>query len=193
MESLLRTVEGDLVALQEVTMNAYNNIVASGIFAWSAFSLDLRPPQVGEKRGRHLGCAVLGQKPFQLRKYYLLENAPLPERALIVEVDFADDPFTICCFHAPPGVNWKDLKPKSLVTLANWLSSRQGPILVGLDANAPKTDHPDIYQNEWWWKDEPLLLGAQSHHHLHDVLRVWLAAHPLFPSHFCALRNVIRS
>jgi hypothetical protein len=131
---------------------------------------------------------VFGQQPFRLRKYYLLEDAPLPERTLVVEVDVADDPFTVCSFHAPPGVNWKALKPQSLVALARWLSTRQGPLLVGMDANTPKTDHPDIHQNEWWWKEEPLLLGAQPLHHLHDALRVWLAAHPSEAEQLYALR-----
>jgi hypothetical protein len=42
-----------------------------------------------------------------------------------------------------------------------------------------KTDHPDIEQNEWWWEEEPLLLGPGPLHPLKDALRVWLAAHPL--------------
>ncbi len=63
---LLGTVASDLVALQEVTVGAYNALVASKLFAWSAFSLDLRPPFAHEGRGRRLGCAVFGQTPYYI-------------------------------------------------------------------------------------------------------------------------------
>ncbi len=178
MASLLQAVEGDLVALQEVTVKAYRALVATKLFDWSAFSLDLRPPQPLEGKGRHLGCAIFGKAAFPLRTQWLLEEAPLPERTLIGEVDAPTQPLTICSFHAPPGVRWKERKPQSLVALARWLSCHQGPILVGMDANAPRTDHPDITQNEWWWKEEPLLLGEHPLHPLRDALRLWLATHP---------------
>ena len=76
---LLQKYAGDLVALQEVTVPAYQELVESKLFAWSAFSLDLRPPQVDEGRGRRLGCALLGQAPFLFKHAFLLEQAPLPE------------------------------------------------------------------------------------------------------------------
>lgn len=76
---LLQTVDGNLVALQEVTQHAYDELVASQVFGWSAYSLNLRPPQPGEGRGRTLGCAIFGRAPFSLSRYYLLEDAPLPE------------------------------------------------------------------------------------------------------------------
>jgi hypothetical protein len=51
-------------------------------------------------------------------------------------------------------------------------------LIFGIDANCPKTDHPDIQRNEWWWEDEPLLLGGEPLHQLHDVFRVHLANNP---------------
>jgi hypothetical protein len=51
-------------------------------------------------------------------------------------------------------------------------------LLFGIDANCPKTDHPDIKRNEWWWEDERLLLGGTPLHQLHDVLRVHLKNNP---------------
>lgn len=188
MASLLQTVEGDLVALQEVTAKAYRVLVATRLFDWSAFSLDLRPPRPLEGKGRRLGCALFGKAAFPLKAQWLLEDAPLPERTLIVEVDAPTRPLTVCSFHAPPGVTWKERKPQSLVALARWLSYYPGSILVGMDANTPKTDHPDITQNEWWWKEEPLLLGERPLHPLRDALRSWLATHPSEAMQVCADR-----
>jgi endonuclease/exonuclease/phosphatase family metal-dependent hydrolase len=176
---LLQTIAGDLVALQEVTASAYEALVESKLFAWSAFSLDLRPPQLDEGLGRRLGCAILGQAPYRLKQAFLLEQAPLPERALIVEVETPIGPLTLCSFHAPPGVSWQEKKPLAFLALARWLAQHQTRVLVGMDANTPKTDHPDIEQNEWWWDEEPLMLGPRPLHPLKDALRVWLVAHPL--------------
>jgi hypothetical protein len=70
------------------------------------------------------------------------------------------------------------VKPQTLKAIAGWLSSQPGTLIFGIDANTPKTDHPDISQNEWWWKDEPLLLGPTPLHGLKDALRLHLDVHP---------------
>lgn len=50
--ALIRSVECDLLALQELTQTSYDNRAASGLFDWSAFSLTLRPcSQVKEEHG----------------------------------------------------------------------------------------------------------------------------------------------
>ena len=179
MIDVLRSIRADIIALQEVSISAYDELVDSSLFSWSAFSLDIRPPGKNEGRGRQLGCAVLGQTPFRLIGSSLLESTPLPERTLIVEVESPAGPLKVCSFHAPPGVSWHEKKPQSFLALAHWLTQHQSEVIVGMDANAPKRDHPDHQQNEWWWEEEECLLGDQPLHSLKDALRVWLAAHPL--------------
>ncbi len=49
---------------------------------------------------------------------------------------------------------------------------------MGIDANAPKTDCFRHSENQWWWKDEPVLLGAEPWHDLVDVYRIFLKQHP---------------
>ena len=183
MVEMLQGISGDLVALQEVTVSAYQQLVESKLFAWSTFSLDLRPPHANEGQGRRLGCALLGQSSFRYKSSFLLEDAPLPERALIAEVETLTGPLTLCSFHTPPGATWKNKKPESLVVLAKWLAHQQTMVVVGMDANAPKSDHPDIEQNKWFWDEEPLMLGARPLHVLRDALRVRLTDHPLEAPH----------
>ena len=183
MVEMLQGISGDLVALQEVTVSAYQQLVESKLFAWSTFSLDLRPPHANEGQGRRLGCALLGQSSFRYKSSFLLEDAPLPERALIAEVETLTGPLTLCSFHTPPGATWKNKKPESLVVLAKWLAPQQTMVVVGMDANAPKSDHPDIEQNKWFWDEEPLMLGARPLHVLRDALRVRLTDHPLEAPH----------
>lgn len=175
----LQEIAPDVLALQEVSAAGYQALVDSGIFAWSAFSLELRPPSAEEGPKRHLGCAVFGQASYRLRCQRLLEHVPVPERALIVEIETPDGPLTICSFHVPPGASWGGaIKSQTLTLLADWLAEKAGRIIVGMDANAPKLDHPDMAQMRYWWPAEAHLLGPQRRHHLQDALRLWLAAHP---------------
>ena len=54
-------------------------------------------------------------------------------------------------------------------------------MLLGLDANTPKLDHPVEARSEFWWPaHEPLVLGPPSvrEHDLSDALRLWLSANP---------------
>jgi hypothetical protein len=62
--------------------------------------------------------------------------------------------------------------------IGQWLSEVKDEVVVGMDANAPKSDHPDITRNTWWWPGEPLLLGSAPIHHLMDAFRSFLATHP---------------
>jgi hypothetical protein len=60
--------------------------------------------------------------------------------------------------------------------LAEWLRAQSGSVVAGMDANAPKTDHPDPLKCEWWWKDEPTPLGSTPLHNLRDAFRVFLTS-----------------
>jgi hypothetical protein len=75
---LLRRVDTDLLALQEISQGFYQELTGTGLFDWSAFSLSLRPPQREEGRSRRLRCAVFGRSPFQICSAQLLEELPFP-------------------------------------------------------------------------------------------------------------------
>jgi hypothetical protein len=106
----------------------------------------------------------------------------------MAEVEAPTGSLFLSSFHTPPGVTWLEKKPLSLLALARWLAQHQTRVVVGIDANAPKTDHPNIERNEWFWEDEPLMLGHEPLHSLKDALRVWLADHPTEAQRCYALR-----
>jgi endonuclease/exonuclease/phosphatase family metal-dependent hydrolase len=174
---LLRRVDTDLLALQEVSPSFYQELTGTGLFDWSEFSLSLRPPQREEGRSRRLGCAVFGRSPFQKYSAQLLAELPFPERALIVKINSGVE-MRMCSFHTPPGASWGKIKPQTLRAIAEWLAKQSGHTIFGIDANAPKTDHPMFEQNKWWWGDEPTLLGHSPLHKLRDCLRLYLAERP---------------
>ena len=175
---LLRRVDCDVLALQEATKDFHAELAALPLFEWSVSSLTLRPAKPKEKRARHLGCSIFGRSPFRSLSAELLNQLDFPERALVVRTSSAVGQLTICSFHTPPGVNWGEIKPRTLKAIAEWLALQGGSIVFGIDANAPKTDHPNPLENEWWWDEEPLLLGAAPVHQLRDALRIFFEKRP---------------
>ncbi len=183
---LVETAECDFLTLQEVTEESYKALVQSNLYTNSEFSLRLRPPKVSEGKGRRLGCAIFCN--HKIISSQLLEEAPLPERILICSIECENQALTVCSFHAPPGASWEEIKPQTFKHLANWLTQHDQRTWVGMDANAPKTDHPVHGQNEWWWDDEPLLLGVDTVHKLKDVFRTYLTAHSPLAKEISSLR-----
>lgn len=184
----LRELSPDVLALQEASARFHAALTAANLFGWSMSSLTLRPHQDGEGRSRRLGCSLFGREPFRLADSSLVPGLAFPERALVVRLVAEGHRLTACSFHTPPGASWGEVKPQTLKAIAGWLSSQPGPLVFGIDANAPKTDHPDISRNEWWWDDEPLLLGPRPLHGLKDALRLYFDAHPEALAHTVALR-----
>jgi endonuclease/exonuclease/phosphatase family metal-dependent hydrolase len=175
---ILHDARPDILALQEACPALHDALVVDGLFAWDAFSLKLRPPGEGEGRSRRLGCSLLGTTSTRLHSCSLVSGLTFPERALVATVEGPGGVVMVCSFHTPPGASWGEVKPRTLKAIARWLQRQPSPLLFGIDANCPKTDHPDIERNEWWWEDEPLLLGGTPLHQLHDVFRVHLASNP---------------
>ena len=107
-----------------------------------------------------------------------MPDLPFPEKCMIVDAELDETLIKVCSFHTPPGASLKELKPQSLMVLAEWLKVGDRPIVLGIDANAPKVDHPDIKKNEWWQSDEPKLLGGKRIHDLRDAFRDYLMGNP---------------
>jgi endonuclease/exonuclease/phosphatase family metal-dependent hydrolase len=184
--ALIRESGCQLLALQEVTDSVYAAIKGSGLFDWSAFSLDHRPAGADE-RARGLGCAIFGKfkaamkqdYEFRLLKSRLLKKVPLPERTLIVDVATRQGPLlTVCSFHVPDWQGWGEAKPMTQRRLTRWLGKHPQQTLVGMDVNGPKTDHPNPELCEYYFAEEWDLLAPGKSHNLRDVLRARLTANP---------------
>jgi endonuclease/exonuclease/phosphatase family protein len=182
--SLIEKQKPDLVALQEVNPKFHVRLASAGNFAWSACSLTLRRPSAGEPSDRKRGCSIFGRGPFVLSWLSLLNDVWCPEQTLVADLHCPAGPLVACSFHTPPGASHGDKKSRFLRAIAEWLALREFRTVFGVDANAPKTDHPNITQNEWWRPGEPELLGSPQGkaprrlHKLEDTFRTYLAANP---------------
>lgn len=174
----LEDLDLDVLCLQEVSAKFFRGLCEAELFPGAFFSLDGLGDDADDSPARRLGCAIFTSERVEAHAPHLLEDLPFPERSLVCQASFEKADFLICSFHTPPGASWKHLKPQSQVLLAEWLAARRGPVVLGIDANAPKLDHPDYAQNEWWWPDEPKLLGHDRMHDSRDAFRDYLEQNP---------------
>ena len=178
--AFLREVQPDILALQEVNPHFFRELSSSGLFSNHHYSLDynLIKQGIDSSHSRKRACAILSSADIRLRKPLLILDLPFPEKCMIVDAELDKTVIRVCSFHTPPGVSVKELKPLSHMILAEWLKTRDFPVVLGIDANAPEVDHPDITKNEWYWNDEPKLLGEERIHDLRDAFRDYLMSNP---------------
>lgn len=104
--------------------------------------------------------------------FEVLRDIPSPERAAVAEVELHGSRFRVGSWAAPPGVSWgNNGKGRQVTRFAAWLQRRPGPVIVGIDRNAPKMEAHDLHDDQWWNPSEPLLYGPERVHDLRDVYR----------------------
>jgi hypothetical protein len=132
---------------------------------------------------RRRGVAIAGHGLPRCRSW-LLDKIRLSERILLIETQTEGTPFIAVSYHAPPGVTWGIVKPQQAVAFACWLSTQNGPLLFGADANTPLIDAFDFANTRTHWytgnrklHGEPgddRLFGPFKVHDLDDALHRWL-------------------
>ena len=167
-----------IFCLQECDEKFYSELIRTRVFDWSVSSLQLRDRGKFDGRNRHLGCVVAGFLPFYPARFSLLAETPLPERNLVVELAHDDARFAVASFHSLTGVSYKQAKVINFQMTADWLDRRRLPTVMCIDANTPRVDRPELAESEWWWKEEPILFGAERQHDLQDAFRQDLAKNP---------------
>jgi hypothetical protein len=118
---------------------------------WMIRAIDLRTPEPNESPGRRRGVAIAGHGVAP-RRAWLLDGIRLSERTLFIETQTADGtPFIAASYHAPPGVTWGIVKPQQAIAFASRLSTQNGPLLFGADANTPLIDAVDFANTRTHW------------------------------------------
>ena len=135
---LIRELRPDLAVLQEVNENSVRAL-------WDATELPSmivsEPPAGSTERRRRRLVAVGGTERFSSRRLDL--GAPVEERVLAVEVERGERRATVIAYHAPPGVSWGIKKVEQAQSVTDWICAREGPVILGADANTPKLDPVD--------------------------------------------------
>jgi hypothetical protein len=106
-----------------------------------------------------------------------VQDVLLLSRSLAVTAAHGGAALTLLSCYAPTNTGpGRKERPGYFSALAAWLSAVPDPVVLGMDANGPRMDYPDIEQNQWWTEEEALVLGAGMR--TSDVLRLWYADHP---------------
>lgn len=177
---LLASMEWDLACLQEMTRESWTAFQACGDDGAVAF--DHLPTLASS--GPRYACAVLVRSPARLVDFSIVPDVPSPERAAVAVVETDGKQLQLCAWAAPPGVSWGDAgKGRQVDRFASWLRDRPGPVVVGIDRNAPQWERHDLAEDEWWNRWEPLLYGPDRVHDLRDVYRDHLANNPDLAAH----------
>ena len=166
--ALLADQRPDIVFLQDISQQGIRTVVDSGL--WSVL------PEAGAlpssmRRGR---CLVAAHG-------WTLQALPLPADLACgcsaVQARLGPSALTLLSCYAPtnsgPG---RLLRPGYFTALAAFLKACPPPLLLGMDANGPRVDHPDPDRCVWWNAEESLVLGPGAV--TCDSLRLWYDAHP---------------
>lgn len=184
--SLLEQQGADLVLLQEVTASGFSALCER--FAWGEYSLNLWGDRVHSYSTNGHGVAVMGSPKLASRRAYLLHHVVVPWKMLTVDIALTRQRgyFTAASYHALHGDQGMDGldKPRLTLQVADWLEHQPQPVVLGMDANSPAVDAPNLadIQCHFQWLGpgdfERRLLGPNARHRLRDTLRTFMDEHP---------------
>jgi hypothetical protein len=170
-----------VLALQEVSVE-HNRVLADRFTSETyVSSLQLRPPRQYDGKNRKLGCALVARGGLTLTDPRMVPDLPLPERTLVAQVAMGSASFLAGSFHALTGSGFKHAKPIMFQGITRYLKEQTGPVVFGIDRNAPKQDRFPASESQWWWpgkNEEPLLFGPQAPQPCRDAFITYLNEHP---------------
>jgi endonuclease/exonuclease/phosphatase family metal-dependent hydrolase len=172
--ALLADLDWDVLLLQEVTASTWEALLSLGeAGVWSRPHLPelFRPPRYHS--------AVVVRNGWGLTDSGPVPDVPSPERTITSVIARGAARIVVASLALPPGVAWGDAgKGRQADRIASWLAARELPTIVGIDANTPRWDRPQLEDCVWWNPQEPLLLGVDRRHDLRDAYRAVLDADP---------------
>jgi hypothetical protein len=172
---LLANQHADILLLQDVGPFAVRAIADTHLWDHVAETWSLPHPSGAIiRRG---GCLIAATNDWALTPALPVQAVLLPGRSLAVTAVHARSVLTILSCYAPTNTGpGRKERPGYFSALAAWLSAVPATIVLGMDANGPRIDHPDIEQSRWWTGEEALVLGVGAR--TSDALRLWYVDHP---------------
>jgi len=172
---LLADQQPDILLLQDVGPCAVRAVADSHL--WADVADTWSPPHPPEAVTRRGGCLIATADGWVLTSALPVQDVLFSNRSLAFTAVHAGSTLTILSCYAPTNTSQgRKERSRYFSALAAWLSTVPAPVVLGMDANGPRVDHPDIEKNRWWTEEEALVLGAGTR--TSDVLRLWYADHP---------------
>ena len=140
LESVLGN-DSFIAILQEVTPLQYDFIKSH--YSNIRYSLDYRNPGAFDTDNRRLGIAVICSDDIIIKTADVLNRSLLPERTLMVDVEYNAQDIRIIGLHSVVGAAFKMAKSMQFRSWAEAIVELK-PDIVAFDANEPAKDHYDI-------------------------------------------------
>jgi hypothetical protein len=173
---LLADQHADILLLQDVGPSAVRAVVDSRL--WGHVTDTWSLPIASRAISRRGGCLIASTNEWILGTAAPVRDILLSSCSLAVTASHGEATLTLLSCYAPTNTGpGRKKRPACLGTLAAWLSAVPTPLVLGMDANGPRVDHPNIDQSRWWTDGEALVLGAGAR--TSDVLRLWYVDHPI--------------
>ena len=168
----LKSLEWDIVALQEVSSIAWQVFSENGLTKGGFCSLE----GFGVDSPKAYGVALLVQNGFSLRDPELLPGNPQIRRALAAKLYGLENPADVLSWHAPNAAgSGAKVKMKGYKAIIGWINSKRGPIVIGFDGNhwniSSDLDLPSVkYEEQSPFFLENWFFGDEPPHRLRDAL-----------------------
>jgi len=170
---LLAEQQADVVLLQDVGPTAARAVTESHLWSHVFDTWSLRAAATAARRGGCLIATTDDWAPAPL----VADGSPLAPRLVAATFTRSGATLTLASCYAPTNTGQgRKERHACFTSLANWLRTVRSPLVLGMDANGPRIDHPDIDQSGWWTPEEALVLGGEAQ--TADALRLWYADHP---------------
>ncbi len=169
---LLADQHPDILLLQDMGPSAVRAVVESRLWGHVVDTWSLPFSSSVARRG---GCLIAAADGWQLTPLPAHDSL-LAHRSLAVTATFGEAAVTLLSCYAPTNTGpGRKERSAYFSALADLLSAIPAPVVLGMDANGPRVDHPDIAQSRWWTQEEALVLGGGAT--TMDALRLWYANH----------------
>lgn len=136
-----------IAILQEVTPSQYDLFRSN--FRNIRYSLDYRKPGSFDTRQRKLGIAIICSDDIKIKAADVLNRALLPDRTLMLDVEYKGSMLRVIGLHSITGVAHKQAKSMQFLSWAEAVDTFK-PDIVTFDANEPAKDHYDVEQMEFF-------------------------------------------
>jgi exonuclease III len=172
--ALIEQLSPDMVLLQDVARSAARTMRDSRppgtvLDTWS----DLEGGQ--QHRG---GCVIAAAHPWQLTPCAQPPEPATDGRVLCGTAVCERTALLLISCYAPTNTGLgRSGRSAFFATLGRQLTDAPAPMVLGMDANGPRVDHPDLSQSVWWTPEEEAVLGTDAP--TSDALRLWYAEHPV--------------
>ncbi len=173
--ALLEQLSPDIVLLQDVARSVarmMRDSRASGtvIDTWSE-------SEDGHEQPHRGGCVIAASPSWQLRREDQPPN-PVTDGCVLCGTAVCESTaLTLLSCYAPTNTGpHRSGRPAFFAALGQLLADTTTPLILGMDANGPRIDHPDLTSSVWWTPEEEAVLGTGAP--TSDTLRLWYADHP---------------